>query len=94
MADKAKRPQSAHARTLPPDARSLEQMIRSVHRQILDRGAHLQREWHDTHARRGFQTLLDQRAAAWQRLNELDSHLAEQIRRELDLICSPEPEVA
>ncbi len=88
--EKAKRPRSATYRTLPPDRKSVACMIRSVHGHVLERAAHLKHEPHDFHARRGFQTLHDQRAAAWGRLNELDPQEAEQLRLELGLVISPE----
>ena len=85
---KAKRPGSAHHRTLPPDAPSLEQMVRSVHRQVLARASHLKAEAHDFHARRGFQSLLEQRAGAWSKLESLDPSRAERVRTDLHLIIS------
>jgi ribosomal protein S15P/S13E len=88
MVTKAKRPRSAERRTLPPDAKSLADMIRAVHRHVLNRVAHLKREAHDIHARRGLQTLFEQRAAAWAKLVELDPMRAEAVRHELDLIVS------
>jgi ribosomal protein S15P/S13E len=93
--ERAKRPRSAERRTLPPDTKSLTDMIRSVHRHIHDRAAHLKSAVHDFHARRGFQTLFEQRAAAWGRLHELAPSQAEQLRLELGLVHStPSAEVA
>lgn len=82
---KRRRPRSAEFRTLPPDAKSLEEMIRSVHKHVLDRAEHLKQNSHDVHARRGFQTLYEQRARAFTRLMEIDAHRCEQLRLELGL---------
>jgi len=76
MAAHAKRPRSARDRTLPPDPVSLEQMLRAVHRELVQRAVHCKAEPHDTHARRGFQTLFEQRAAAWCRLFDVASDRA------------------
>lgn len=86
--EKAKRPQSAKSRTLPPDVTSLIAMFRTVHRELLQRGEHLKREHHDFRARRGFQTLFGQRAACWARIAELDPRVAEQLRLEFNLTFS------
>ena len=72
MVKKTKRPRSATRRTLPPDPTSLEAMIRSVDRQLRDRGTHLKIAFADSHARRGFRELFEQRAKAWQKLASLD----------------------
>ncbi|MDO8462957.1 MAG: hypothetical protein Q7S96_01635 [bacterium] len=88
MAERAKRPRSARDRTLPPDAASLEAMVRSVHRELLQRAEHCKVEPHDTHARRGLQTLFEQRAGAWQALHALAPDRAMLIARELRCIPS------
>lgn len=88
---KAKRPRSATRRTLPPDATSLVVMFHSVHRDLMRRGEHLKREPHDTHARRGFQTLFEQRAACWARLAEQNPGAADALRIEHNLtVTTPE----
>lgn len=89
MAQAAKRPRSAKNRTLPPDVPSLEQMFRAVHRNLVARAEHLQRDPHDTHARRGFQTLCEQRAAAWQALAAVAPNHALQLAVEFG--CSHPP---
>lgn len=89
--EKAKWPQSAHARTLPPDPASLEAMFQSVHRLVLDRIRHLIREPHDYHARRGLQTLYEQRAACWGKLFGVAPNAALRLAAEHRLTI---PEVA
>lgn len=91
MAHEAKRPRSAKSRTLPPDVPSLEQMFRAVHRNLVARAEHLQRDPHDTHARRGFQTLFEQRAAAWQALAAIAPDLA--VRLAAEFGCTHPPVV-
>ncbi len=88
MAQKAKRPRSATRRTLPLDVASLVQMLRSVHALLVKRAKHLRDESHDTHARRGFQTLFEQRAACWAALSVQDPVTATNLARELGL-CMP-----
>ena len=86
MAERAKRPRSARDRTLPPDAASLEAMLRSVHRELVQRAEHCKKESHDTHARRGLQTLFEQRAGAWQALHALAPDRAILIAQELHCV--------
>ncbi|GEM_PF-3684833 len=88
MAQKANRPRSATRRTLPPDPKSLADMVRSVHRHLLERAVHVKQGSHDFHARRGLQTFFEQRAEAWAMLEELDHDAAEALRLEIGLIVS------
>lgn len=83
--EKAKRPRAAKHRTLPPDVKSLESMFRSLHADLCRRADHLIREPRDPHARRGLQTLHDQRSAAWTRLAELAPGSALRLAAEFTL---------
>ena len=82
---KPKRRRPAKARTLPPDATSLEVVIRVVHRAIQKQGAHLRQGDHDLQARRGFGKLYDLRCSAWARLYSLNPGRALAIAAELNL---------
>ena len=87
--ERLKRPRSAKRRTLPPDATSLIAMIRALHRKLVQRGGHLQAESHDYRARRGFRDLHGQRAAAFQKLIELDVNQALSLAGELGITALP-----
>lgn len=83
---KPKRPRSAKSRTLPPDTKSLEAMTRSVHRELIDRIAHLTREPHDLKARHGARILHDQRSRALTRLFEINPNHGLALVTELGLV--------
>lgn len=85
MARSAKRPRSAKSRTLPPDPVSLKAMFASLHRDFIGRAEHLKRTPSDYNARRGFQTLFEQRAACWAKLFELAPAVALRIAAHHDL---------
>jgi hypothetical protein len=85
MGEKPKRPRPAKRRTLPPDVKSLETMARVVHRELVQKAAHLKCEPHDYRARVGFRILFDQRAAAFAQLRELDPDIAILLAEELGI---------
>lgn len=87
---KPKGPRSVKRRTLPPDAKSLRDVLCTLSRKLAQRGDHLKREPHDYHARRGFQALFDQRAATFRRLCELDPKAALDTAAKLGLVVAEE----
>lgn len=88
-----RRPRSARKRIAPPDARSLESALRSVHADLLTRAEHLKKEPHDYSARRGFQTLYEQRAEFFGKLMILEPQRASALMVELGLRWSVLEEV-
>lgn len=87
-----RKPRSARKRTAPPDARSLETALRSVHADLLMRAKHLKEESHDYSARRGFQTLYEQRAEFFGKLIVLNPQGATALMEELGFRWSAEVE--
>ena len=85
MEQQKRRPRSARKRTAPPDTRSLETALRSVHTDFLLRAKHLKEESHDYSARRGFQTLYEQRADFFGKLMILDPQQSATLMEELGL---------
>lgn len=90
MGEKPKRPRPAKARTLPPDAKSLEQQFRAIHTEIVEVVQHLKRSPHDIHARKHLLMLHYQRAASFHALHALKLMRATQLTEELNLTYSGE----
>lgn len=88
-----RKPRSARKRTAPPDARSLETALRSVHADFLMRAKHLKEEPHDYSARRGFQTLYEQRSEFLGKLMVLEPQRYAALMTELGLRWSAIEEV-
>ncbi len=82
---KLKRPRPAKCRILPPDAPSLVQMVTGLTRKICRKADHMKQEPHDGRARRAYQMLFDQRAAAFARLGEMKGECAQTLADELGL---------
>lgn len=86
-----KLPQPARKRTLPPDAASLETMIRALHALIAAKIGHLKTAPHDVKAQRALAKLLRQRFDAWNALRAKDRAQAKALAGELEL-RTPETE--
>jgi len=82
---KPKRPRPAKRRTLPPDAKSLVEMIGALSCKLALKAEHLQKEPHDYRSRSGFRFLFEQRAAAFRRLAELNAAQAAELAQALNL---------
>lgn len=87
-----RRPRPTRKRTAPPDARSLEVLLRSVHADLVQRAGHLKKEPHDYSARRGFQTLYEQRAEFFGKLLIIEPQRAATLMDELGLRWSADEE--
>ncbi len=76
--NKPKRPWAVKQRTPPPDAASLEMVIRKLSKEIRQKARHLKgpNGHHDTRVRTQFRILHDQRSAALARLVEVDPERA------------------
>lgn len=81
---KPKRPRPAKRRTLPPDAKSLVEMVKSLTAKLADKAEHLKAEPHDYKSRSGFRIMFEQRAAAFRRLMELDAAKAADMAEALE----------
>lgn len=91
--ERPKRPRPAKFRTLPDDAASLVQQIRSIHARFIRRAEHFKTSSHDANARRALVQLHDQRTLAWQKLQSLEPMTALALTGELGATHLPEMEV-